>query len=259
MLSALTVVCKGVWELNRFFVQVSVFIIALPTAMRGFMVAHQKEWFICVPCFHPINTLVSYDISGISRNTFGARGIDKFRVPVFALTGHDAPVVEPGRFMGFALAEMPLADHGGLVPSRLEMLSHVGQMLIDFGVKSHDAVDVVMCTAKNRCSGWSADAVGHVTVVEEHAFVGYAIEIWRMIDASSIARNRLRCMVICHDEDDVGPFLSHYEMMMMMMLGFPGDLWRRGRSQNEQVDQNEKEEKDRIEQHMLFKSRVCVI
>lgn len=145
----LTVVCKRVWELHRIFVQISVLLIAFPAAVRRLVLTHQKEWLFRISALDPVNALIRDDVGRVAGDASLAVGLDELGVPVLALARDDAPVVEAGGLMGLALAEVPLADHGGLVAAGPQVLGHVGQVPAQLGVERHDAVDVVVRAAED--------------------------------------------------------------------------------------------------------------
>jgi hypothetical protein len=46
-------------------------------------------------------------------------------------------------------------------------------------------------------------------MVEQHALLRNAVQVWRVVDSVAVRGNRFRGMVIGHDEDDVGRFGGH--------------------------------------------------
>ena len=70
-------------------------------------------------------------------------------------------------------------------------------------IQRHNAIDVVISTTKNSSSARSADTVGHITVIKQHALLGKTVDVGRVVDSSSVTADGLRSMVISHNEDDV--------------------------------------------------------
>lgn len=204
--AVLVVVGEGVGEPHGVLVEVFVLGVVLPRSMGGFVVAHEEEGPALVALVHPLDGLVGDDVGRVAGDPRRlARGLDELRVPVLALAGQHAPVVEARGLMILALAEVPLADHGGLVVCvGPQLLGDVGDALVDLGVERHDAVDVVVRAAEHGGARRRADAVGDVAVVEAHALVGDAVEVGRAVDAGAVARDGLGRVVVRHDEDDVG-------------------------------------------------------
>lgn len=64
-----------------------------------------------------------------------------------------------------------------------------------------------MGSGQNGRARRCADTVGDVAVIEQHAFVRDPIQIRGIVDAGTIARDRLAGVVVCHDEYDVGRLL----------------------------------------------------
>ena len=52
---------------------------------------------------------------------------------------------------------------------------------------------------------WCAYRVRAKAIVEAHSLSGDSVEIWRLVDFAPIAAQRVRGMVICHDEKDIRP------------------------------------------------------
>lgn len=70
-------------------------------------------------------------------------------------------------------------------------------------IQRHNAVDVVISTTKDSGSARSTDTVGHITVIKQHTLLSKTVDVWRIVDSSTIAADGLGRMVISHDEDDV--------------------------------------------------------
>ena len=67
-----------------------------------------------------------------------------------------------------------------------------------------DPVDVVPCAGEDGGAAGRTDRVGAEAVVEAHATLRDAVEIGRPVDAAAIATHGVRCVVVGHDEEDVG-------------------------------------------------------
>jgi hypothetical protein len=119
-------------------------------------------------------------------------------------------MVESGWFMVFPFAEVPFAHHCCLVTACAEMLGDVRNVLVDLGVEGYDAVDVVVGSREDCCPRWRTDAVGHVAVIEFHAFGSQAIEVGGVVDSCAVAGYRFGGMVIGHDEDDIGAWVGRH-------------------------------------------------
>jgi hypothetical protein len=53
-------------------------------------------------------------------------------------------------------------------------------------IERHDAVDMIVSATENGGPAGSADTVGHVTVVKEHALLRETVNIRRVIDPSTV-------------------------------------------------------------------------
>ena len=116
-------------------------------------------------------------------------GGDEVRVEVVALAGEDFPVVEPG-WVGLILGgvslgarrdgfQVPLADNGGLVAGLLEHFREGGLGAVK-GSRvfiEQIAVHVGMAPCVNAGARRSAQGVGAVAPVKDHAFVRQLAEV----------------------------------------------------------------------------------
>lgn len=223
--AVLVVVRKGLGQLDRIAVQVAVLRVALPRAVRRLVVAHGEERSGRIPVPDKVDRFVRDDVGGVAHLAVHAALVDEERVEVGSLAGQDVPRIEAGRFVRLALAEVPLADHGGLVSVRAEMLGDVWQILCDLGVERRNVVHIcrsrwvslsgakdrrsrtsrtVVSSGQDGCATRRADRVGHVAVVEAHAFFGEPVEVRRRVDGGAVAADRFRGMVVRHNEQDVG-------------------------------------------------------
>lgn len=78
-------------------------------------------------------------------------------------------------------------------------------------MEGHHAIDMVVHAGQDGCSRWRANTVGDITVIEAYPLVGDPVEVWRLVDSSSIAGYGFRGVVISHNEDNVGslrPYIS---------------------------------------------------
>lgn len=82
---------------------------------------HEKERLVGRPGVDELDPEVAGDVGAVPRDRELAGGQEKLRIVVGSLTGQHDPAVEAGRFA----AEMPLADHSGVVARRLEPLGAV--------------------------------------------------------------------------------------------------------------------------------------
>lgn len=95
---------------------------------------------------------------------------------------------------------MPFAHHSCLVATCAHAFRDIGEIFVDFARESHHAVDVVVSATENRRSAWGTDGVCDVAMVKTDSLVRYAIDVWGVIDALSVATNGFRGMIISHNE-----------------------------------------------------------
>ena len=177
--------------------------VVLPGAVRRLVVAHQEEGARRIARVQPLQALVGDDVGDVARALHRATGLVEDGVEVVALPGHDRPVVEARRAVRRPLAQVPLADDGGLVAGRAQVLGDVGQAVVDAVVQRHDAVDVVVGAGQDGRAAGRADRVADVAVVQAHALGRDAVDVRRAVDAVAVAADRARGVVVGHDEQDV--------------------------------------------------------
>lgn len=133
---------------------------------------------------------------------------------VFALTGHDGPEIETAWFVRFTFTQVPFANHGSLISSSAEMLRDIRHMLVDFAIQGHDAVHMIVSACEDSCARWGTDRVGYIAVVEFHTLVRYAIQVGGTVDTSTVTADGLGCMVIGHNEHNIGSFRHVSELLV---------------------------------------------
>lgn len=104
---------------------------------------------------------------------------------------------------------MPLPNHGRLISSGLQMLRNIGHVLVDLAIQRHHAIDMVMRAGQNGSTRRCAYRVGHIAVIEQHSFLGDAIEVRRVVDSVAVRGYGFGGVVIGHDEQDVGACRCH--------------------------------------------------
>ena len=130
--------------------------------------------------------------------------LDHLGVVVEALAGQHIPVVEAGWVVDAAVAQVPLADDGGLVAGGLQQLGHGNLAPVKRRGEGGNAVDMVVGAGEDHGAAGRADRVGAEAVVEAHATVGDTVEVGRAVDAAAVAAHGVRRVVVGHDEEDVG-------------------------------------------------------
>ena len=99
---------------------------------------------------------------------------------------------------------MPLADDGGLVTVALQDFGEVFLAVVEVGADGRDFVDVVVGAGENGGAARFAEGIGAETIVEAHAVLSDAGEMRGLIDNRAIATHGVGCVVVGHDEEDVG-------------------------------------------------------
>jgi hypothetical protein len=100
---------------------------------------------------------------------------------------------------------MPLPDDSRLVANLLEQFGEGLLAAIERVPISHKPVQMIVFTSLNDGSTWPADAIGAKAIGKQHALVGNAIEIRRLVNLRSVTAHRLSRMIVGKDEQDVRP------------------------------------------------------
>src|SRR6185436_2944795 len=95
-----------------------------------------------------------------------------------------------------------LADQAGAVAGRLEQLRQRRLGAVDV-VEDGDAVLVRVEAGQGCRPARRADRVGDEEVAEQHALAREPVDLRRLVDARAVGGDRVRRVVVGHDEDDV--------------------------------------------------------
>ena len=174
-------------------------LVGFPRPVRRLVMRHQEERLVPRPAANELDGQIRDDVGGISAGVgLLARGRVEDRILIGALPRQDLPPIEPDRIA----AEMPFADHAGVVAALLEQACHRAPGAVE-PVEHRHAIQVRVLTRENRGAARRADRVGHHHLLEERAFLGEAIDVRRAVHPRSVRADRVRRVVVRHDEDDV--------------------------------------------------------
>ena len=177
-------------------------VIRVPGAVRGLVVAHEEKGPVLGAVVQEINRQVGDNIGDIALHDAAAFGREKGGVVINALAGQNGPLVEAG---GVA-AQVPLADHPGVIARRLEVLGHRGLGTVE-AVEGRHAVEVAVLAGEDGGAAGAADGIDAKAVCKPDTAAGQAIEVWGVVDSAAISADRVRRVVVAHNEQDVGPAL----------------------------------------------------
>ena len=128
----------------------------LPRPMRRLVVHHQEERLVARAVLEKVEGPVGDDLGGVSTGVglLVARRVEH-GIAVRTLAGQDLPAIETG---GIA-AQVPLADHAGVVAARLQQPRHRHARAVE-PVEHGHAVQVRVLAGQNRGPARRADRVG---------------------------------------------------------------------------------------------------
>ncbi len=172
--------------------------IGLPGAVGGFLVEHEEERLVLGPRLQELDPEVRGDGGAVPFDREPVPRDEELRIPVGSLARQDDPAVEAGR-VG---AEVPLADHPGVISRRLKVFGDVVAGAVE-PVEDRHAVLVRILAGQEGGAAGGADGVGDEGVGEAGSFVGQAVEVWRLVDLGAVGRDGVLRVVVGEEEEDV--------------------------------------------------------
>lgn len=160
--------------------------------------AHEEKRFVCAPVLQEVDGEVRDDISDVALNDVAAIRVDKRGIEINALAGQDFPIVKTGR----VAAQMPFADHASVIAGSLEILGD-GRLGAVEPIERGNAVQVAVFAGEDRGPAGAADRIDAKAIFESHAGVRQAIQVRRLVHAAPVGADRVRRVVVAHDEEDV--------------------------------------------------------
>ena len=179
-----------------------------PGAVRRLVLAHQQERLVAVRVLvEPVDREVGDDVGAVALDLAAALGVDQHGVVVVALPGQHVPVIEA---LGIG-AQVPLADHRGLVADRLQQLGEGLLVAVELVPVVHEPVLVAVLAGQDDRAARTTDRVGAEAAPEEHALGGESIEVGRGLDRlepTAVRADRVGRVVVGEQEQDVGAVLA---------------------------------------------------
>src|ERR1017187_2414973 len=163
--------------------------------MRRLVMAHEEERLVLWPGFYEVDGEVGDDVSHIALDHVPAIGVNKLRIKIDSLPRQNAPFVESGR----VAPKVPLAEHARVIPRRLEVFRHRGLRAVE-AVEGRHSIEMAVLAGEDRRPAWAADRIDAEAVVEPQTRLGQAVEVGRLVDPAAIRADRVRRVVITHDE-----------------------------------------------------------
>ena len=164
------------------------------------MIVEHGEGAVLVALLQPADRLVGNHVGDVARLDLLLAVLDEEGRVVFALRHQNAPEVEALR-VG---VQMPLADHGRLVAGVVQQLGEGLLRAVEGARVVREAVLVAVFARQDAGARGARDGVGHVAVLEEHAFAGQPVQIGGLDQPVVVAAQGLAGVVVGHHDDDVG-------------------------------------------------------
>ena len=173
----------------------------LPGPVRRLVVHHQEERLVPGPLLDELDGEIGDDVGRVAACIrLLARRRVEHRVPVGALAGQDLPAIEAD---GIA-AEMPFADHAGVIARLLQQARDRHARAVE-AVEDGNAVEVRVLPGQDRGAAGRADRVRREHPRQQRALPRQPIEVGRRVHPRPVRANRMRRVVVGHDEHDVRP------------------------------------------------------
>ena len=177
----------------------------LEIVVRRLVAKVQKEGPVAFTGVQPRQGQIGQQIGHVAAVALLPAHFDGGRIPVSALHREDVPIVETSRVRRTAVSQMPLADHGRLVPGPLQPHAERAlPVMVNHVVQGPDAGRVAVLAGHDRSAGRSADGVRAEAAVQPQPIRRQGIEVRRPVDPRAIGTNGGRSMVVGHDHNDVG-------------------------------------------------------
>jgi hypothetical protein len=176
----------------------------VPRAVRCLVLVQEEEGAGRVTTGpEPVEGTIGDDVGRVPFDRRGVRRAVEQRVVVRSLPAQHLIVIEARR----QRQQVPLADHGGLVPRCPEEFGKGQRVRMQRDLVDRDTVQVAVLSGQDGRPARSADRVGHEGVAKEHPLARNAIEIRCPIDHRAVRADRLCGVIIGHDEHDVRALL----------------------------------------------------
>ena len=98
---------------------------------------------------------------------------------------------------------MPFADHACVITRPLQRLRHRPLTAIK-AIERWHAIDVTVFAGEDGSATRCADGIHRETMVETDAFLREPINVRCLVDLAAIRADRMRRVIVRHDENDVG-------------------------------------------------------
>ena len=187
-----------------------------PEIVRRFVVQHIEEGPVRIAhLLEPIERLLRDDVVCVPPLVGGflslhynpgrirVAHLDELGVVIPALAGQHRPMIE-SLWIGF---QVILPDKTGLITVRLHVFGQ-GRLALIEPRKLIDAVQVGILAGHDRRPARCADRIDHKGLRETHPFGGEPVQIRgrrHFCQTPAIRADRVRGMVVRHDEENVGP------------------------------------------------------
>jgi len=159
--------------------------------MRGLVVEHQEKGFVGRAGAEPFEAEPGCDLGAVPFNGEAVAVDQEDRVAIDALAGQDDPTVEAGR-VG---AEVPLADHAGVVAGGLQALGDMVARTVE-AIENRHAVEVRILAGEQRGTAGRADGVGDAGVLETCAGLGQPVDVRGPVDGRAVRGHRMMRVVV---------------------------------------------------------------
>ena len=175
-------------------------LVGRPLAVGRLLVEHQEKWPVLRPRREELEPQVGRDLRAVPIDRERAARHEERRVAVGTLTGQHGPAVKAGG----VTAEVPLADHAGVVTPRLHPLGEVVSAAVE-PVEHRHTVFVGILAGEQRGPAGRADRVGDERVEKACPARCQPIEVGRLVDLRAVTGEGVLGMVVGEDEQHVGP------------------------------------------------------
>ena len=100
---------------------------------------------------------------------------------------------------------MPFANHPRVISRRLQIFGKHRLRIINV-IENRNAVEVRIFSGEDHGAARRTNRIRDEGVREAHSFTSDAVNVGRVDKLAAVRANRMRRVIVGHDEDDIGRF-----------------------------------------------------
>ena len=180
------------------FEQGLVALVGFPRAVGSLLVQHKEERFVGRARFQEFDPEIAGDVGAVPFDVESTVRGEEGGIPILTLAGEHDPAVKSGR----VAAEVPFADHAGVVAPGLQVFGDGVAGAVET-VEHRDPIEMRILTRQQGGAAGRADGVGNERISEARTAAGEAIEVRGGVDLRTVGRDRILGVIVRENEEDI--------------------------------------------------------